>query len=282
LEFDFGDRGVCIDEFTWYQQNSDTHGTWQVQGWDGSSWVDIGSSFTLGGSATQVITAPSGNTTRYTKYCFLGVSGTASSSPWLYQIDFQIDEGLEDGDTKYSNPGGFGDRTDALVGTVGPDTSTTSYWGSADGNNAIDGALNTGPYLRGPDPAIPVGAFIRWDLNGYAVIDEAMLWFRGGNVDTTTFGDWQWQGSNDASAWTDIGDPFVLINNTWDSFYFDGYRAHVLRASELHGNTTPYRYYQLVNLTETEVTDDGVFNEVDFRIGALTPLSRERVQIFMM
>src|SRR5690349_12319911 len=49
LEFDWGDRTPVIDEFGWDQSTSDTHGTWKFRGWDGASWVDIGSSGTLGG-----------------------------------------------------------------------------------------------------------------------------------------------------------------------------------------------------------------------------------------
>lgn len=90
--FDFGSGNtVLIDEAKYYQENSTTQGVWQWRGSnDGSTWTNIGSSFTLGGVATQTITALNGNATRYRYYQLIGVSGTCSSSPWVYEFEFKI------------------------------------------------------------------------------------------------------------------------------------------------------------------------------------------------
>ena len=88
--FDFGTARI-IDEAKFYQQNTTSHGVWKWQGSsNGSSWTDIGSSFTFGGAATQTQTALNGNTTAYRYYRVIGVSGTASDSPWLYEWEFKI------------------------------------------------------------------------------------------------------------------------------------------------------------------------------------------------
>lgn len=92
IQFDFGSgASKIIDEAKWYQSGSQTQGTWKWQGSnDGSSWTDIGSSFTLGGATTQTISALAGNTTGYRYYRMLGVSGTPSPSPYIFEIEFKI------------------------------------------------------------------------------------------------------------------------------------------------------------------------------------------------
>lgn len=90
IRFDFG-HAVFINEAKFYQENTTAQGTWKWQGSsDGSSFTDIGSSFALGGVATQTITTMSANTTSYRYYRILGVSGSTSSSPWIYEFEFKI------------------------------------------------------------------------------------------------------------------------------------------------------------------------------------------------
>lgn len=68
----------------WYQDPSGgkTLGTWKYQGGDGTNWTDLSSSFVLGGSEFQAHDLQS-NTTAYTHYRLLGVSGSATGNPWL-------------------------------------------------------------------------------------------------------------------------------------------------------------------------------------------------------
>lgn len=90
IRFDFGSSKV-IDEAKFYQSNSATHGTWKMQGSpDATSWTDVGTSFTFGGSTLQTITELNGNTTAYRYYRFLKVSGTTNGGPWTYELEFRI------------------------------------------------------------------------------------------------------------------------------------------------------------------------------------------------
>lgn len=88
--FNFGSSKI-IDEVKWYQQTSHSHGTWKIQGSsDASSWTDIGTSFTLGGSTAHTITEINGNTTAYQYYRFYLITGPVSSFPYLYEIEFKL------------------------------------------------------------------------------------------------------------------------------------------------------------------------------------------------
>lgn len=90
IRFDFATAKI-IDEAKFYQSNSASHGTWKFQGSpDASSWTDVGTSFTLGGTTTQTITELSGNTADYRYYRMIKVSGTTNGGPWTYEMEFQI------------------------------------------------------------------------------------------------------------------------------------------------------------------------------------------------
>lgn len=92
FRFDFGAPKV-ITEAKWYQQTTDAQGTWVWQGsTDNSTWNNIGTSFAFGGATTQVITSLSGNTNYYRYYRLLGVNGSVTSNPWLYQMEFKISD----------------------------------------------------------------------------------------------------------------------------------------------------------------------------------------------
>lgn len=95
LKFDFGTAGKVIDEFKWYQNTTDTHGTWKFRGSpDGVNFTDVGSSFSLGGTnGTQIVTAPNGNTTAYHVYALELVSGTPSNLCFVEEVEFKIDVG---------------------------------------------------------------------------------------------------------------------------------------------------------------------------------------------
>ena len=92
VSFDFGTGASrIITEAKFYQGGTQTHGTWVWQGSnDGSTWKDIGAYFTLGGVATQTITTLSSNASAFRYYRIFGVSGTASSAPWIYEFEFKI------------------------------------------------------------------------------------------------------------------------------------------------------------------------------------------------
>jgi 3-polyprenyl-4-hydroxybenzoate decarboxylase len=90
IQFDFGLSGKIIYESTYYQSTTATEGVWQWSGSnDGSSFTNIGSTFTLGGTTTQVQTQLNGNIhSTYQYYRLTGVSGTTSSTPNVQQFQF--------------------------------------------------------------------------------------------------------------------------------------------------------------------------------------------------
>lgn len=79
-----------ITEFTWYQSNTTSHGTWRFEGsHDNSAWTQCGSDFTLAGSTGgDAFSTP--NTVAYRYYRLRHMSGTRSSSPYLREIEFRI------------------------------------------------------------------------------------------------------------------------------------------------------------------------------------------------
>jgi len=91
LRFDFGvGTDKWITECKWYQDAANTHGIWQWQGSDDAvSWTDVGSPFTLGGTL-QTQTELAGNAVGYRYYQLLGISGTASSTPFIVEVEFKI------------------------------------------------------------------------------------------------------------------------------------------------------------------------------------------------
>lgn len=94
FRFDFGSgASKVVNEAKYYQQNTTNQATLKWQGSnDASSWTDIGTSFLLGGVATQTITTLSANVTGYRYYQLVGVSGSMNGGPFAYQFEFKIDD----------------------------------------------------------------------------------------------------------------------------------------------------------------------------------------------
>ena len=89
------DEPKAIDEITWRQSGSESHGNWKFQGsTDNLNWTDISSPFTLGGSAVSIYTMDLYDGGLYTYYRLYGVDGNPSSGPWLYEIEFKIAGGV--------------------------------------------------------------------------------------------------------------------------------------------------------------------------------------------
>lgn len=98
LQFDFGPgASKVITEATWKQSGAQNHGTWKWQGSnDGSAWSDIGAGFALGGATVQVQTTLAANDRGFRFYRLFGVSGTASSAPFIQEIEFKIGSSIVD------------------------------------------------------------------------------------------------------------------------------------------------------------------------------------------
>lgn len=83
LRFDMGSPRV-VDEFKWYQQAT-PQGTWVMEGSpDDSTWTTLGASFTLDHG-----TFPFANSTAYRYYRLRNISGSRSSGPYIYEIEFK-------------------------------------------------------------------------------------------------------------------------------------------------------------------------------------------------
>lgn len=99
VKFDFGPgASKIIDSFKWKQSTDNAQGNWK---WfasnDDSSYSALGAAFDLTSfvaGAIKEFTEPAGNTTGYRYYKMVGQSGSTSSSPWVQEIEFKIDDAL--------------------------------------------------------------------------------------------------------------------------------------------------------------------------------------------
>jgi hypothetical protein len=244
LVFDFGEARV-IDEAKWYQDNATTHGTWQWRGWNGSSWVNIGSTFTLGGTA-QVHTQLNGNTTAYTKYSLLQTAGSASNSPFIREIEFKIDPPPT---LSYFNTGGCADRTAGI-----PTITTDATLGTGTINNLIDGGM-----IEGASDSISFGSgqsgkSIKLDFGSSAVKQiTAIRAFWAASGTTAQGGLWKVAGSDDDTTYVDIVTGLTLGGAAFQLF-------------DLSSNIYGYRYYKIINTSGTTSNVD-FFRELAFQIG---------------
>lgn len=154
--------------------------------------------------------------------------------------------------TSYSNYGGTGDRRSFITVSI---AGITLGGSSPVASQLIDGTTALTLYFASNGAA--AGCTILFTMPAYgaaAVIDEAK-WYQ--NV-ASAHGTWKWQGSNDNTAWTDIGSSFTL-----------GGATPVQTQTTLNGNTTGYRYYRMLGLSG--VTSDGTnVQEIEFKISGLS------------
>lgn len=98
MKFDFGAAASkVINEIKIYRHSGSAGGLIgdaKAQGSnDDSSWFDVGTSITLGGTSDLTDTSLSANVTGYRYYRYLGVSGTtaAASRSVIDEVEFKID-----------------------------------------------------------------------------------------------------------------------------------------------------------------------------------------------
>jgi hypothetical protein len=247
IVFDFGAARV-IDEATWTQDLPGTQGVWKWQASnDGASWTDIGGSFTLAATPTQVLTSLNGNTTAYRYYRLLGISGATNSSPYHTNIDFKISPPP---DIDYGNASGTGDRSATI--TVSKSAGLVMTGALSEMVNGVNS-----PTLWFNSVAA-AGQWIHFDFGGLQIVNEARLYVDSFSTDC---GVWQWQGSADDSSWTNLGASFTLISpNTilaWDC-----------QTMDLGGNANAYRYYRLLGISGNYSSHPYLL-EMTFKIGAL-------------
>ena len=149
----------------------------------------------------------------------------------------------------YGNDGGTGDRTGTITVTFSGTTST-------DVTDLVDGTQDNEFWWLGQSAS---GKYLRFDfgVGEEKVITEA-TWYQSSSP---THGDWKWQGSANASAWTDIGSSFTL-----------GGVEQV--QTELSGNVDGYRYYQLLGVSGT-TNFNPYLREIEFKIDDLNPVGTD-------
>lgn len=93
VKFDFGasSTSTVIDVVAFWMSSASTHGTWKVQGSaNGSSWTDVGSTFTWGGIVGLNRVDLGGNTTGYRYYRLLNTAGSTNGVVNNEEIEFRI------------------------------------------------------------------------------------------------------------------------------------------------------------------------------------------------
>lgn len=151
----------------------------------------------------------------------------------------------------YANSGGTGNRTGSIT------ASTTLSLGTGSAPLLVDGSMAGPPSGFDPSNSQSVsGLYVRFDFGSgqSKVINEAKYY----GSSSTAEGTWKWQGSNDASSWTDIGTSFTLSDATAGSGSVIG---------NMSGNTAGYRYYQLLGVSGTTGgASTPYWMEIEFKI----------------
>jgi len=231
LTFDFREPRV-IDEAKWYQDSTGSHGTWRWRGSnDGSTWTNIGGTFTLGGVATQTQTSLNGNTTAYRFYQLQQTAGTTSNGPYTREIEFRIDDATQAPAGYWLGALGSGDRT----ASISISSTATLAFGTL--NNLVDNDLSADSNGSVSWSNGQSSRTLTFDFGTAKNIVGATL---SQNV-TGTHGTWIWEASTDNSNWTSIGAGFTLGVASGSGYG----RLTQNQDAQLAGNLFAYRYYRL-------------------------------------
>lgn len=149
--------------------------------------------------------------------------------------------------TSYANAGGTGNRTGSITATTGG-----SWFAVPNASYTVDGA-NTGgagvmPYSGGS----VAGAYLRYDFGSAKYVSEIKEYFNAAGSSGTQ---WKWQGSNDASAWTDLTGSL-----SWA-------QGSTTTTTTITGSIGPWRYLQKIGVSGTG-DGTGWMQEAEFKIGA--------------
>lgn len=166
------------------------------------------------------------------------LKGNRSSGKSVWTAESVVPEML------YTNTGGQGDRR-AIIDITNTILFQTPI------SAIIDGASVNTTYFQ-PSAQDVAEKYIRFDFKtGNSKYISEARWYQDL---TTSHGTWKWQGSNDASTWVDIGNSFTLGGGT------NNYHT------ELNGNVTGYRYYQLIGVSGIN-SNACYIREIEFKIG---------------
>jgi hypothetical protein len=216
IKFNLGAQ-YLITEALHFQSTTDTHGVWQWQGSnDDSSYTNIGGTFTMGGAISQAQTSLNGNTTQYQYYRLQGVSGTTSSSPWIYEYEFKIN----------ANQTNF----PVLISTTVANLATTGNGGhvqNANGYDIILSSTSDGNYdikFETETYNASTGQIIYWaKLGNLSHTADTVLYLFYGNSGVSTFQGGAWGAvwdSNYKAVWhlADNAANTIVAQATSNSF----------------------------------------------------------------
>ena len=136
-------------------------------------------------------------------------------------------------------------------------TSNVVVQGSTGGagvQNLING--NTNSFYFANQNVADLHFTFQWTVK--QKITEAR-WYNDEADDSQGQGYWKWQGSNDGTAWTDIGSSFQLINTG-----MVGGAGGYQELTTLSGNTAGYFYYRMLGVSGTCGTYSN-HQELDFK-----------------
>jgi hypothetical protein len=150
------------------------------------------------------------------------------------------------GSSSYADSYSSGDRTATITATA---LGGLILGGAA--SYLVNGNTTEGVIYFASGAAVDGTFFIKFDFGSGKIIDEAKFYQSA----TSTHGTWKWQGSNDNSAWTDIGSSFTL----------GGFTPYQTQTS-LNGNSTSYRYYKLTGVSGT-TSQTPYIREFEFKVG---------------
>lgn len=145
----------------------------------------------------------------------------------------------------YANNGGTGNRTSII-------TETTNGVGMTSLTALLDGdTTSNGRNFWNVTPALDGSQWVKFDFGSgsLAVITESKYY----QQTSTDQGTWKWQGSNDNSAWTDIGTTFSLAT------------AATTISTTMSANTTGYRYYRMLGISGANSNGPWIY-QMEFKI----------------
>lgn len=262
VQFDFGvGAAIVIDEIKIYLSGTASHGSnFTIEGSNnGSSWTTLKSAFNITGNSLAGTAYSFTNTTAY-RYYRLHTTGTStfggSSGNWT-EFEFKLEDTTpQTSRTSVYNTGGKGNRTAFVTVTTDLSLSAGSISLIIDGDQTNNSShaitLNAGGTTKN----------IMWDFGAgiSPVIDTIGIWT--GAAPTNSDGSWKFQGSPDASSWTDLESTSTLFDTG------NGYKL----TKRTVANTTGYRYYRLLQ-TSGSTAILPTITEVEFKISGYTTIN---------
>lgn len=235
LQFEFNDP-CKIQGFRLYHDSTMSQGDWQFEGSeDGSSWTNL-LSFTMTTSANIAVEYYFDNEDEYKFYRMRQMSGSLQGLGWNEEIEF-YGEYPVGSDTTWFSSISRGDRTSLITAT-----SSGITFSSGNVTKLIDGG--TGNDTRWANGTGTGAEYLQFDFGGTPRRITGVYLQAG----SASHGNWQVEGSDDASSWDVLCPSFRLSASI--EYQFD--------------NDTEYRYYRLRHMSGTRSNSPYLY-EIQFR-----------------